>query len=117
MPIDRITRPVGKRFARTNLSGAANNPTRRGVDTAEGRDIQESVRQKMEEEEAKRRAAAVREHVPPPKGVSLGETAGLSMEEKATKMFPAMADELRRRAGLAPYAVEPRSRSLDWWRK
>jgi hypothetical protein len=83
---------------------------------AEGRDIQESVRQKREEDEKRRRAAAVREHVPPPKGVSLQDTEALAMEEKATRMFPSMAEEARRKMGLAPYAAPP-SRSLDWWNK
>lgn len=64
---------------------------------ATGREIQESVR----------RAQAVREHVPPPKGVSLQDLEGLSMEEKATRMFPSMAEEARRKLGLAPYAREP----------
>ena len=72
--------------------------------TAAGRDIQESVRKKMEEDEAKRRQGAVWDHVPPPKNVGLQDTAGLAMEEKAAKMFPTMVEELRRKAGLAPYS-------------
>ena len=66
--------------------------------------------------ELERRKRLVREHVPPPKNVSLAETEGLAMEEKATRMFPSMAEEARRKLGLAPYAAPP-SRSLDWWNK
>ena len=84
---------------------------------AEGQDIQQSVRQNMETTELGRRAAAVQEHVPPPKGVSMADLATLAMEEKATRMFPTMAEEARRKMGLAPYAAPPRATGLNWWRK
>jgi hypothetical protein len=99
------------------LLGRALGNDKQGRSMKQGTDIQESVRQKMEEEEAKRRQNAVGEHVPPPKGVSLQDQEALAAEEKATRMFPAMAEEARRTLGLAPYAAQPRGRSLDWWNK
>jgi hypothetical protein len=42
--LERIAKPVGKKFAAQNLKSAANNPTRRGADAAEGQEIVESVR-------------------------------------------------------------------------
>lgn len=83
----------------------------------EGQDIQQSVRQSVETTELGRRAAAVQEHVPPPKNVSMGDLERLAMEEKATRMFPTMAEEARRKMGLAPYAAPPRASSLGWWHK
>jgi hypothetical protein len=44
--LERIARPVGKKFAKQNLKSAANNPTRRGADVAEGQEIADSVRGK-----------------------------------------------------------------------
>ena len=45
-PLSRVKGPVGKKFARVNLAGAANNPTRRAADMAEGQDIADETRSK-----------------------------------------------------------------------
>jgi hypothetical protein len=83
---------------------------------AEGRSIQDSVRQKMETDELERRKRSVNAHVPPPSGVPLDALEGMAADEKATRMFPTMLEEMRRKMGLAPMAPPP-TKSLDWWRK
>jgi len=45
--LERITKPVGKGFAKTNLKGAGNNPLRRRTDMEEGQEIQSSVRKSV----------------------------------------------------------------------